>query len=623
VDFSGWRASPIGADNRSAPERQRRTGEGSVAFSDHLILIGAVLVLLSVFASFVSARFGAPLLLVFLVLGMLAGEDGPGGIPFNNFQAAYLIGSLALALILFDGGLRTRRESFRVARWPALLLATLGVLVTAAVTGLATVWVTGLGPLESFLLGAIVASTDAAAVFLLLRTSGLALQRRVGATLEIESGINDPMAVFLCLLTVELLLGQQPGAPWSLAARFALQIGGGAVIGLAGGYAVLGLINRLEIAGGLYAILTSSIALAVFAGAQQIGASGFLAIYLVGLVLGNHRHRAAQLIDRFHDGLAWLSQIVMFLILGLLVTPSGLLPRLPAALLVAAVLMLVARPAAVLLCLAPFRFNRRELIFVSWVGLRGAVPIFLATMPVLAGLPGARFYFDVAFVVVLISLVCQGWTVALAARSLDLDLPAEAAPAARTAIDIPLAVDRDIAGYRVGRQSPALDHDLADLPLAPGARIVGVLRGDTALDRGAVARLQAGDYVLTVAPPEVTHSLDRLFAARTPVDTEVFGEFSFTGDVAAQALADAYGLRLSEAERALSLDALLRARLGRQPVVGDRVRLAGIELVVRDLAEDRIARVGVELDPGARHRRGLAALPALLGALAGRLGRRP
>jgi potassium/hydrogen antiporter len=581
-----------------------------VAFSDHLILVGAVLVLLSILASFVSARFGAPLLLVFLVLGMLAGEDGPGGIAFDNFHAAYLIGSLALAVILFDGGLRTRRDSFRVARWPALLLATLGVLVTAAITGLAAAWVTGLGGLESFLLGAIVASTDAAAVFLLLRGSGLGLQRRVGATLEIESGINDPMAVFLCLLTVELLLGQQPGTVGNLFLRFALQIGGGAAIGVAGGYALLGLINRLEIAGGLYAILASAIALVVFAGAQTVGASGFLAIYLVGLVLGNHRHRAAQLIDRFHDGLAWLSQIVMFLMLGLLVTPSGLLSRLPAALLIAAVLMLVARPAAVVLCLAPFRFGRREMAFVSWVGLRGAVPIFLATMPVLAGLPGARFYFDVAFVVVLISLVCQGWTVALAARSLDLDLPAEAGPVSRTDIDIPLAVDRDLAGYRVGRLCPALDHDLADLRLGAGARIVGVLRGDTAFDSAAIRRLQPGDYVLTVAPPEVAHELDRLFAARAAVDTGVFGEFSFPGDVGAGALADAYGLALAEAERALTLDALLGARLGRRPVVGDRIALAGIELVVRDLAGDRIARVGVELDPPARRRRGLAALPA-------------
>jgi len=594
-----------------------------VAFSDHLILVGAVLVLLSILASFVSARFGAPLLLVFLVLGMLAGEDGPGGIAFDNFHAAYLIGSLALAVILFDGGLRTRRESFRVARWPALLLATLGVLVTAAITGLAAAWVTGLGGLESFLLGAIVASTDAAAVFLLLRGSGIGLQRRVGATLEIESGINDPMAVFLCLLTVELLLGQQPGTVGNLFLRFALQIGGGAVIGVAGGYALLGLINRLEIAGGLYAILASAIALVVFAGAQTVGASGFLAIYLVGLVLGNHRHRAAQLIDRFHDGLAWLSQIVMFLMLGLLVTPSGLLARLPAALLIAAVLMLVARPAAVVLCLAPFRFGRREMAFVSWVGLRGAVPIFLATMPVLAGLPGARFYFDVAFVVVLISLVCQGWTVALAARSLDLDLPAEAGPASRTDIDIPLAVDRDLAGYRVGRLCPALDHDLADLRLGAGARIVGVLRGDTALDVTAVGRLQPGDYVLTVAPPEVAHQLDRLFAARTRVDTGVFGEFSFAGDVSAGSLADSYGLTLADTERGLTLDGLVGSRLGRNPVIGDRVALAGIELVVRDLADGRIARVGVELDPPARRRRGLAALPARLGAVARRRGRRP
>ncbi len=588
---------------------------------NQLILVGAALVLLSIVAGLVSSRVGAPLLLVFLGLGMLAGEDGPGGIQFDNFRSAYLIGSVSLAVILFDGGLRTRYASFRVALWPALLLATVGVVVTAAITAVAAHVFAGFGWLQSLLVGSVVASTDAAAVFLLLHLNGMGLQRRVRATLEIESGINDPMAVFLTIACVELL-ASGAGAPdtaygWLLARDFVIQMLGGGAIGFAGGHALAAMVNRLSVAPGLYPILVLAGALFLFGGAQTLGASGFLAVYLAGLILGNRPHRAKQGISRFHDGMAWLAQIVMFLMLGMLVTPARLLQALEPALAIAAVLMLLGRPLAVLLCLVPFRFKPAELAFVSWVGLRGAVPIFLATLPVLAGLPGGRVFFDVAFVVVLASLVLQGWTVAVSARTLDLDLPPEPETPARTEIDLPPAIGRNVTGYTIGADARAIGRPLDGLALPPQSELLSSFRGDRRLVPADGHRLEEGDYLLAIAPPDQASALDRLFAARTPAaasTADLLGVFEVGGEVAVPAVVALYDLAAEPAELALTLGELLRRRIGRRPVEGDRVHVGTIDLIVRAMAEERIVKVGIELDPEQLPRRGLAAvLPVLRG----------
>ncbi len=585
--------------------------------ASQLILIGAALFLLSILAGLMSSRIGAPLLLVFLVLGMLAGEDGPGGIQFDDFRAAFLIGSVSLAIILFDGGLRTRYAAFRLVLWPAVSLATVGVVVTAAITALVAALLLDLNWIEALLVGSVVASTDAAAVFFLLNQHGLTLQQRVSSTLEIESGINDPMAIFLTLACVQLLLAGETSLSWGVLGDFILQMGGGAIVGVGGGHVLLWLINRVVIAAGLYPIFAAAFALCLFAGAQVLHTSGFVAIYLAGLILGNHRHRASQVIERFHNGLAWLSQIAMFLILGLLVTPSRLLPSLLPALAIALVLMVVARPAAVWLCLAPFRFDWRETSFISWVGLRGAVPIFLATAPVLAGVPGARIYFDLAFVTVLVSLVCQGWTVSRVARALSLDVPRTEDRPERLEIDLPQSLDRGVAGYVVGERSAALAHAFDNLPLPRRTRVLSVIRDGTVLDRRTLDRLQPGDYALTFAPAEQVPMLDRLFAAR-PADAgqderrSVFGEFSFDGTMLAGAIAELYGLAISPEERSLPVGELIRRRLGRHPVVGDRVRLGDVELIIRELDGERIAEVGVELDPVERDRRGVADLVAII-----------
>ncbi|MFP4243930.1 MAG: potassium/proton antiporter, partial [Ectothiorhodospira sp.] len=349
--------------------------------TNQIILLGSGVLLASVLASVVTRRLGVPLLLVFLLLGMLLGEEGPGGVQFRDVQMAHLFGSLALAIILFDGGMRTPVSSFRVGLRPALGLATLGVVITAGITGAFAAWWLGLSWLAGLLLGAIVGSTDAAAVFSLLHARGLALKQRVGATLEIESGSNDPMAIFLTLVLMELIVDGNAPMGVTVLWEFLRQIGLGAVLGLAGGTGLRWLINRLDMPQGLYPLAAMAGGLTLFGLTSVMGGSGFLAVYLAGLLLGNRPLQASQYISRFHDGIARLAQIGMFLMLGLLVTPSDLLPVALDALPIAAVLILVARPLAVWLCLLPFNFPWREQVFVGWVGLRGAVPIILALFP--------------------------------------------------------------------------------------------------------------------------------------------------------------------------------------------------------------------------------------------------
>ena len=341
------------------------------------ILLGAMLVLAGIMSSLIAMRFGAPLLLVFLVVGMLAGEAGPGGIKFDDVYVTYVVGSIALALILFDGGLRTRFATFRSVLGPAATLATVGVLLTAALTAPVARLVLGLTWTEALLVGAVVASTDAAAVFFLIHSRGLRLRPRVGATLEVESASNDPFAVLLTVLLVEFLaIGDRS---WQhVAVVLVEQTVIGSIVGIVGGRVIVLVLNRLALPQGLHAPFVAMSALVTFSVAAALHASGFLAVYLAGLVMGNRPTRAHNTVIVFLDAVTWLAQIVMFVMLGLLVSPQRLVETVWPALAVAATLMLVARQAAAFLCLAPFRFSWREKAFISWVGLRGAVGIFLA-----------------------------------------------------------------------------------------------------------------------------------------------------------------------------------------------------------------------------------------------------
>jgi cell volume regulation protein A len=393
------------------------------------LLTASGLVLLSLLAGLFSARLGFSFLLVFLVAGMLLGEDGPGGVVFNDFRLGFWVGNVALAVILLDGGLRTHHSTFRTGLRPALWLATLGVLLCAGLTGIAAHWLFGLAWPLALLLGAIVGSTDAAAVFSLLKSSGVRLNERVAATLEIESGMNDPMAVYLTLALIAWVVpGQGVAADWrdTLLSLFA-QFGWGTVLGVACGFGFAELLKRLapwlEAGGGAHALMVLCTGLCVFALATWLGGSGFLAVYVFGVVVANRAPKGITPTLSAMDGFAWLAQAGMFLLLGLLVTPTEVLRTLVPALVLSALLMVVARPLAVWLCLKPQRFSNREIAFISWVGLRGAVPVVLAVFPLMAGVEGAKVFFNVAFVVVLTSLLLQGSTIAWSARRTRVALP--------------------------------------------------------------------------------------------------------------------------------------------------------------------------------------------------------
>ncbi|MBP8288935.1 MAG: potassium/proton antiporter [Chromatiaceae bacterium] len=567
--------------------------------TNQIILVASLAFLISILASLVGQRLGMPVLLVFLVIGMLLGEDGPGDIHFDNVQVTHLIGSLALAVILFDGGMATSVRSFRVGLQPALALATVGVLLTSAITGLGAAWLLGLGTLEALLLAAIVGSTDAAAVFSLLRSRGLELKERVKATLEIESGSNDPMAIFLTLILIELILDPRDNLGATVAMAFVQQMGLGVLLGLAGGYAIAWLVNHLDLPPGLHPLAVLSMGLSLFGLVSVFEGSGFLAIYLAGLVVGNQPLKGRRYIGRFHDGMARLAQIGMFLVLGLLVTPSELLPVALDALLFAALLSFVARPLAVWLCLVPFHFPWREQLFIGWVGLRGSVPIVLALFPLLAGIEQAHVYFNIVFFVVLVSLLAQGWTIPLLARWLKLELPPRAQVVERLEIDLPGERELELVGYELAANTPLVAERRPFPRLPPSTRPVAHLRQGELLDQVVWEDLRAGDQLLLVIDPVDLEALDRLLApVATPSrlsDQVFFGEFVLNGDARLGDVAAAYGVVLADRDRDLTLDAYLRQRLDTQVVVGDRLNLQNVELVVRRMEHNRIIKVGLKL----------------------------
>ena len=557
------------------------------------ILFGSVLVLAGILSSLVALRFGAPLLLVFLIVGMLAGEEGPGGIRFNDVHTAYIVGSIALALILFDGGLRTRFSTFRSVLAPSLTLATVGVLLTAALTAPVARYTLGLGWTESFLVGSVVASTDAAAVFFLIHAGGLRLRPRVAATLEIESGTNDPFAIFLTIMLVQMLL--QGHASWASIALGLVGKGiGGALIGVLGGRAIVMVLNRLSLPQGLHAPFVTTGAVVVFGLAESIHSSGFLAVYVAGLVVGNRPTRAHNTVVVFLDAATWLAQIGMFLLLGLLAWPERLPQHALAALAVALTLMLVARPLAVFICLAPFRFSRREKLFMSWVGLRGAVGIFLASIPLLVDLPNAQLYFNVGFVVVLASLLVQGWTIAKAAHRLHIALPRTDPPPRRVELDLPGQLEQELVGYAVHANNPYLRRRIAP----SWAKLMLVVRDERVHTPAEAADIREGDHVYFLAPPEKAQALDRFFVDMPPPatpDPRLLGDFFVGGDATLGALAEIYGLTIAPEHAAMTLADHIAEELGHAARPNDVLALGPITLVVQKVVGGRAVNIGLQL----------------------------
>ncbi|MBP0634748.1 potassium/proton antiporter [Cupriavidus sp. AcVe19-6a] len=564
---------------------------------DHVILIGGIVMSLGIVLGAFSARFGVPFLLVFLAVGMLAGVDGPGGIRFNDTWLSFLVGNLALAVILLDGGLRTRFATFRVALRPSLSLATVGVLVTAGLVGVFAAWLLGIDWRLGLLLGAIVGSTDAAAVFSMLHSSGIRLKDRVASVLEIESGINDPMAIFLTLTLIEWVTAPGGLTPLGLVMRLLVQFGVGGALGLALGYCLAHVLERIQVAEGLQAILLCAGGAMVFALVQTAGGSGFLAVYLTGMLIGNRERAVTADVMRAMDGMAWLAQSAMFLLLGLLVAPHRILEVAGPAVAVAAFLMLVARPVAVWVALLPFRFNAREKGFIAWMGLRGAVPIVLALFPLLRQAPEAGLLFRIAFAVVLASLLFQGTTVSVAARLARVRRPGYPEPVARSRLRGTRAPILEVMQFCVGPNAPVENVRADQLELPPRSRLLTVARDDTLAEPGQTV-LRAGDAVCVLAPATSLPTLSALFQTpgRAPTWEQVSHDFLLSGDAPLRDVAALYGTReLTPEEEPLTLEKAMQRMFTSPPVEGDSVVIAGVPLTVTRMEGAEIVQVGLLL----------------------------
>ncbi len=561
---------------------------------DRLLLVGALLVVLGVAASKVSARYGVPVLVLFVLIGMLAGSEGIGGIGFNDYSLAHGAGTIALAVILFDGGLRTPFQHIRNAIAPALSLATVGVLVTAAITGVAAAYVLGVSPLYGLLLGSIVASTDAAAVFSVLRSTGLRLPERLNTTLELESGTNDPMAVFLTISLLDVLMGKvEIGA--GLLLVFAEHMVIGAVIGVGVGLATAWATNRIRLGTeGLYPVLVSGAGILAYGLAGTLHGSGFLAVYLAGMAVASRRVVFQRGILVFHDGVAWLAQVCMFVMLGLLSFPSRLLAVAGPKLLITAVLVLVARPLAVALSLAPLRFRWREIVFISWAGLKGAVPIVLGTFPLLLGLRGSEALFDVVFFVVLVSALLQGWTLAPLARLLKLEAPHAPVPAMSLEITSLQHVHGDIVQYTLTDASRITGRTVRELALPDGAVVAMIAHENRIVPPRGSTRLRAGDHVFVVLTPGARTLVDRIFTGEaenvTALPMEV--EFPLRGETTVGELEEFYGIMV-DADPTHTLEEVLRDRLGERLEEGRGVTVGAVKLKVRRMADGRVEQVGL------------------------------
>ncbi|MGC3874348.1 potassium/proton antiporter [Halomonas sp. GXIMD04776] len=561
-----------------------------------LFIFAGSLIALSVLASRLSSLFGLPLLLIFLAVGMLAGEDGILGIQFDSYSLAFIIGHLALAMILLDGGLRTRMKTFRVGLKPALSLATFGVFITSAVVGVFSMWFFELSLVEGLLVGAIVGSTDAAAVFSMLRGQGVNLNERVGATLEIESGTNDPMAIFLTITLVEILVGDI-GGPLETLLMFTKQFGLGLVIGVGVGWLSGRLLRWMDLAPGLYSLLALALGFCVFGITSALGGSGFLAIYLAGLMIGNQPGRHINFILPVHDGLAWLSQIGLFLVLGLLVSPSEMVGYGAPGALLALVLIFIARPLAVILVIKPFfNFRWREVAFISWVGLRGAVPIVLAIFPVVGGVENSILYFNLAFFVVLMSLLIQGTTLSLMARWTKTEVPTSTEPSRRGPLGVLPENDFEMFVYEVNNEA------LEDVPIRllrfpSGALISALFRQHVMLHPKGNTLLKLDDVICVIGRSEDLPALNRLFNgdARLKRERAFFGTFTLDGAALMSEVASAYGLTLSPGEQDMTLGEFISLRVGGHPVVGDDVGWHGIHWVVSAMEGNKVSKVGLRL----------------------------
>lgn len=475
-----------------------------------LLALFGLLLLISVLSTRFSERVGVPVVLAFLVLGMLAGSEGIGRIPFEDYRLAFRLGTLALVLILFDAGLNTSVANIRRAAMPAGILATVGVALTAGLVAFGA-WLFGLSWGAALVLGAIVSSTDAAAVFAVLRGGSLNLKPRVGTVIEAESGLNDPMAVILTIALTELVAGIAP-LSWDMAWQVPLQLIVGAAVGIAFAMGLRRILERVRLTtGGLYPVLTSALAISAFGAATILQGSGFLAAYVAGIALGAGRLPSRGGLVRVHDALGWLSQIGMFLMLGLLATPSRLPQVAGLGIALGLFLAFVARPLAVALCIVPLGYRGRELAFISWVGLRGAVPIILATFPLFAGLKDAERIFDLVLFIVVVGAIVPGATIRWATRKLGLQAGDQPSPAALLEVNSTVPLNGEIISFYIDPALAVAGATLAHVPFPPGSSAVLLVRGDRLEPCRGDTELRVGDHVYVYCRHEDRPLIELLF----------------------------------------------------------------------------------------------------------------
>jgi potassium/hydrogen antiporter len=477
----------------------------------NILLIGSALLLISVIAGKTTNRLGVPTLIFFLVVGVLAGSEGIGGIHFDNAALAQFIGITALNFILFSGGLDTNWQSIRPVLWRGVALSTLGVLLTACSVGVFVHYVFGFTLLEGLLLGSIVSATDAAAVFSILRSRGIGLKGFLRPVLELESGSNDPMAYFLTISLTGIVASGELSLGQLIPDFFKEFILGGA-IGFLMGRGSVWLVNNIKLeTEGLYPVLTLGLALFTYSITHFIGGNGFLAIYLCALIMGNSNMVHKRSLRKFYDGQAWLMQIILFLTLGLLVFPSHILPLIESGLLISAFLIFVARPIGVFVSLSLFKSNIRNKIFVSWVGLRGSVPIVFATYPLLAGIPKAELIFNLVFFISVTSVLLQGTTLSYVARLLHVTIPAKVRK--RSGFDFEVAdhIKTEMHEIDLPKGSNAIGKRIVELGIPATVNILAIKRGDVYIAPNGSTKLMQHDVLHVLA--ENTQSLDQFRAA--------------------------------------------------------------------------------------------------------------
>lgn len=485
----------------------------SQALSTEYLLLGtAVLLIVSILASKVSDRFGIPALLLFLGIGMLAGSDGPGGISFDNVWIAKSLGVAALAYILFSGGLDTDWGTVRRVLWPGVVLSTLGVFITASLVAWFSMTFLDFSILEGFLLGAVISSTDAAAVFSILRSRNVSLKRKLKPLLELESGSNDPMAVFLTLGILQLM-GAPESSPWQLIPWFIQQMFLGALLGWLLGKLSLFAINRLKLEyEGLYPVLTLAVVILTYSLTSVVGGNGFLAVYLCGIVMSRKEFLYKKSLSRFHDGIAWLMQIAMFLTLGLLVYPSKLLPIAAFGLMTSAFLMFIARPVSVFVSLLFAKMGLNEKIMISWVGLRGAAPVILATFVLLANPPKADLIFNIVFFVVLMSVLFQGTSIPLVAKWLKVDAPLEKKRRYPIEFEQTEGVNTDLLEFMVPYNSVVAGKAIYEIGLPADCLVTMICRNEQFIVAGGKTILEEGDVVLALVNPDSQKALQAVLS---------------------------------------------------------------------------------------------------------------